>query len=537
MAEVALDIKVNAGNSTNALKEARQEIKNLTAAALEAERAGDKALSDVYAKKAAEAKDQVKDLQEKINALDPGAKAQAFAAFGQTVAGGLTAAISATALFGEKNEQLEATLLKVQSATALLQSVQAIADGVKQASLIKTVALTTAQGAYATVVGTTTGALKLFRIALATTGIGLVVTALGALIANFEKVKQAISSFLDTLKNIPLIGKFIGAVQDGASKVLNWVTSSDAATESQKELNTEIDKSTESVKKYNTEVKNVAGSTADYEERISKLSEKLKQLPIDSKEYINTLNQIIKLQDELILKQSQARGDVEIPGLPTKTAKLPDVNTLPPVLTAQAVANQTQIITDKLNKSLQESNKVTVDDYIKGIETSKFALEGLSNLSEVFYASKLAGVKKGSKEEERILRQQFNTQKKMQIAMALINGAQAVTAILSVPDFTLGVASAIRIASAVAATAATVAKIASTKFEGGGGGGSVPSGGGGGSIPAPTAPTVPTFNPQGTIIPQSGQQQQNTIKAYVLEDDISTSQNRITDIKTKALYG
>jgi hypothetical protein len=166
-------------------------------------------------------------------------------------------------------------------------------------------------------------------------------------------------------------------------------------------------------------------------------------------------------------------------------------------------------------------------------------LDGLNNLSEVFFTSRLAFVKKGSKEEEKILRQQFNTQKKMQIAMALINGAQAVTAILSVPDFTLGVASAIRIASAVAATAATVAKIASTKFEGGGGGASAATagGGGGGSIPAPTTPTIPTFNPQGTIIPQSGQQQQNAIKAYVLEDDISTSQNRITDIKTKALYG
>ncbi len=52
MAEVVLDVKVNTGASTNALKEARNEIKQLTAAALEAEKAGDKALSDTYAKKA-----------------------------------------------------------------------------------------------------------------------------------------------------------------------------------------------------------------------------------------------------------------------------------------------------------------------------------------------------------------------------------------------------------------------------------------------------------------------------------------------------
>jgi hypothetical protein len=320
---------------------------------------------------------------------------------------------------------------------------------------------------------------------------------------------------------------------------LNWVTSSDSATESQKELTKEVDKSTESVNKYNTAVKNVSGSTADYEQRIADLSSKLKQIPLGSKEYTDTLNEIITLQDEFDAKQKSIRDNTELAPLPTKNAKLPDVTKSVPVLTAEAVANQVQIVNDKLNKSLQKSNKLTVDDYVKGIETSKFALDGLNNLSEVFFTSRLAFVKKGSKEEEKILRQQFNTQKKMQIAMALINGAQAVTAILSVPDFTLGVASAIRIASAVAATAATVAKIASTKFEGGGGGASAATagGGGGGSIPAPTTPTIPTFNPQGTIIPQSGQQQQNAIKAYVLEDDISTSQNRITDIKTKALYG
>ena len=46
------------------------------------------------------------------------------------------------------------------------------------------------QAIYSTVVGTSTGAMKLFRIALASTGIGLIVIALGLLIANFDKVKQ-----------------------------------------------------------------------------------------------------------------------------------------------------------------------------------------------------------------------------------------------------------------------------------------------------------------------------------------------------------
>lgn len=50
-----------------------------------------------------------------------------------------------------------------------------------------------AQRAYAAVVGTSTGALKAFRIALAATGIGLAVVAIGALVANWDKLKEAIS--------------------------------------------------------------------------------------------------------------------------------------------------------------------------------------------------------------------------------------------------------------------------------------------------------------------------------------------------------
>jgi len=536
MAEVALDIKVNAGNSTNALKEARQEIKNLTAAALEAERAGDKALSDVYAKKAAEAKDQVKDLQEKINALDPGAKAQAFAAFGQTVAGGLTAAISATALFGEKNEQLEATLLKVQSATALLQSVQAIADGVKQASLIKTVALTTAQGAYATVVGTSTGALKLFRIALASTGIGLVTVALGALIANFEKVKQAISSFLDTLKNIPLIGKFIGAVQDGASKVLNWVTSSDAANDSQTKLNDTLDESTKKTDKYNDSVSKVdeqtktyvKGSLNDYNNRLSKLREELNNLVIGSDEYLAKQREI-------------AATEADLKRLTTTPAPPPEAPAAKVGQTEEEAAQERQKIEEENRKQREEKQQQEIQaeqDRINRnnafkIQATQDALSSIQKLTEAFQGKSTASARRA-----------FAINKAVSIAQATIDtllSAQSAykSQFNPIADVTSPVRGAIAAGIALASGLARVAVIQKQKFEGGGG--SVSSagagGGGGGTVPAPTAPTVPTFNPQGTIIPQNNQQQQNAIKAYVLEDDISTSQNRITDIKTKALYG
>ncbi len=48
------------------------------------------------------------------------------------------------------------------------------------------------QAAYTAIVGTSTGALKAFRIALISTGIGAAVVAIGALIANWDKLTAAI---------------------------------------------------------------------------------------------------------------------------------------------------------------------------------------------------------------------------------------------------------------------------------------------------------------------------------------------------------
>lgn len=71
-----------------------------------------------------------------------------------------------------------------------------------------------AQGFYTTVVGTSTGAMKLFRLALVATGIGAIVIALGLLIANFDKVKKAV---LNLIPGLSAIGDFIGNIVDAVT--------------------------------------------------------------------------------------------------------------------------------------------------------------------------------------------------------------------------------------------------------------------------------------------------------------------------------
>ena len=152
---------------------------------------------------------------------------------------------------------------------------------------------------------------------------------------------------------------------------------------------------------------------------------------------------------------------------------------------------------------------------------------------------KLKNVKKGSKEEEKILRAQFKQQKAMQLAMAAINGAQAILAILTVPDFTLGVASGIRIAASVAATAASIATIASTQFGGGATAPTTPDVGGGAS----TTAVAPTAGPSlfgnantGSQVNAGGGTGQNiTVTAIVSETEITASQNHINNIQQNSV--
>ena len=177
----------------------------------------------------------------------------------------------------------------------------------------------------------------------------------------------------------------------------------------------------------------------------------------------------------------------------------------------------------------------------KGVEDTKNGLNVIASLQQMNTDRKLKGIEKGSKEEEKILKQQFEQQKAMQLAMAAINGAQAILAILSVPDFTLGVSSGLRIAASVAATAASISAIASTTFSGGGSapsavdptGGSTPSTGG---MATPAVSLFGSANQLNNVGGEGAQQQNNniTVTAIVSETEMTNTQNRVNKIQRNA---
>ncbi len=100
------------------------------------------------------------------------------------------------------------------------------------------------QGIYTTVVGTSTGAMKAFRIALAATGIGAIVIALVALIANFDKVKKAV---LNVVPGLAKVGEFIGNL---VNAVTDFVGITSEAERALADLTAQADKSLAMNKKF-----------------------------------------------------------------------------------------------------------------------------------------------------------------------------------------------------------------------------------------------------------------------------------------------
>ena len=195
--------------------------------------------------------------------------------------------------------------------------------------------------------------------------------------------------------------------------------------------------------------------------------------------------------------------------------------------------------TDKQNKIKEDARQLEIKGIKDGLDTATAALNGINSLTSIGMEAKLKNVKKGSKEEEKILRAQFKQQKAMQLAMAAINGAQDILAILTVPDFTLGVASGIRIAASVAATAASIATIAGTQFGGGATAPTTPDVGGGTSTTAVAPASGPNLfgnaNTGSQVTAEGGTGQNITVTAIVSETEITASQNHINNIQQNSV--
>ena len=131
------------------------------------------------------------------------------------IAGGFAAAQGAAALFGEENEDVQKALLKVNSAMAIAIGVQQFYNAtLKEGSITKladsvvTGTQTVVQKLYTLATGKATAATIAFKVALATTGIGLVVVAVLSLVSalndqseSLEDVNRRIQQYNDSMES------------------------------------------------------------------------------------------------------------------------------------------------------------------------------------------------------------------------------------------------------------------------------------------------------------------------------------------------
>jgi predicted DNA binding CopG/RHH family protein len=140
--------------------------------------------------------DEIKNLGSDTRGIDNVVRGVSLVANGFQLAQGFTAA------FGKENKELEKALLKLNGVMAITQSLQQIgAELTREDSIVKQAAAK-ATAFYSLVVGESTGALKLFRIALAATGIGLIVIAIGELVANWDKFSQTVRDSFPALDGV-----------------------------------------------------------------------------------------------------------------------------------------------------------------------------------------------------------------------------------------------------------------------------------------------------------------------------------------------
>lgn len=189
--------KKTSGSFTNLKTELRQltvQLQNLDPASKEFE---------TVAKRAGQIKEQMRGVADAINDADPEKFGGKFQRTAEGIAGAFSAVTGAQAIFGANSEEIEKQILKVQGAIALTQGISAMKelknDSLDLAMALKknvvgaVTSLTTAelinaeatgsmtllQKAYTVAVGTSTGAMKIFRLALITSGIGALVVLLG----------------------------------------------------------------------------------------------------------------------------------------------------------------------------------------------------------------------------------------------------------------------------------------------------------------------------------------------------------------------
>lgn len=551
MAEEIIGVKVqvdasDVGKSVGSLKKQLREAQNEVTALSEKFGATSKEAINA-AKKAAELKDRIGDAKALTDAFNPDAKFKALTASLSGVAGGFAALQGAVGLFGNKAEAVEKTLLKVQSAMALSQGLQAVGESIDSFKQLGAVVKTGVSNAFGTL-----------RSAIISTGIGALVVGLGLLIANFETVKKVVLNF------IPGLGKLADFVGNLVTKFTDFVG-----------ITSEADRVLEKLSKTN------AKANENIEARVKLLTAqggKEKEIYALQKEAnaneTNALRERLKLTGSLTEEEAKRFRELKVESAvldAAETKRIADRNAQAAKVAAerQKEKDRTQKEKDKIEKDRQEGleafrrereleSKITKAEVLGVTAVGKDALiatkvvaKGVSNAiivtsaeqaeaqqkinqakfdSEVSLATQTLSIVGG------LVDQNSAAGKAIAVTQAIINTYQGASKALAQG----GIFGPVAAAATIAAGLINVKKIISTKIPSAKGAGSIADSGSPSMSmsSAPIAPSAPIQNTVTSLSQQSiNQMGSATGRAYVVESDITNQQEKIIRINRAARLG
>jgi hypothetical protein len=533
------------GNVKKALKEANAELVNAQA------NFGDYSKEAIAAaKRVAELKDKISEARETADLFDPGKKFQAFAGAINAVAGGFTAVQGALGVVGAESDDLEKSLLKVQSALALSQGLSAVTDSAKDFQRLATIVKTNVVTAFSTLRG-----------AIIATGIGALAVGLGLVVANFDAVKKAV---LNAIPGLQTFGNFIGKTIDSITDFIGVTSDATRALDKLKkdgdetlkvnkkfmeEHGDQVDQYTkkkiEAKNRYAEAIKQDGANTAELGKRLNRelaaadkerADDAQKARDEEAKKRAEEAKKAKEARDKAakeIEEENQRRKDLEVKFFFDRIKAIDALN----AQRAKEKAEQ-----DALDKELLEQGAKDAEDYANkefelvqlSIKNDRLAKDAKAKIAKEEADAKIAALDatvSAITNLSMIAGKETVAGKALAIAASIINTYKGITNALgsAPPPFNF-----ISAAAVGAAGFAAVRNIVSVKVPGSAGGGA----------------SVPTFNASAPIAPPQPQAQTTTldnqtinaignqaVRAYVVENDVTSNQQRIAAIKQRARFG
>jgi tRNA(Leu) C34 or U34 (ribose-2'-O)-methylase TrmL len=556
--DIAFKVDIDGdGKGAKSLTELKKEFKEI-----QQELSGATKGTDAYAaalRKLAGTRDAIEDLNQEIQSFQGAGQFQAFTNVASSLAGGFQAATGAAALFGAESQEVEKMLLKVQAAAALTQGIKSLEGFTKGLGVLGNTLKANPIMLFATVIigiGTALFALrdKIKIVGDFFEGLGNIISKIVQKFQGFTDAIGLTTNALDKQHEAEMAA--INARNDAAQKSFDHqikllralgqetaeleIEKTKALIAAEAEKLSAIKRRIDAGIKYDEEAAikttrrwhelraqlEIQQAAFDTQQRlnaekaakdaIKAKQDELKAKEQEEKDYLARMDYIYKQrEDALKAKELQEAAD-------RVAARESETDSILFGLDTLDKANAERI---KRNEEAAEKEKRLAEEVAAAkLQAEQNYINSAFLLSDAFFNHQLNRAQGNEKEQEKILKRQFQVEKAFATARAIIDGIRAVQATLAFPP--------LAISNGILATANVLA-IQSTQFQTRGASNiNLPSSSSGADTSQPiTIPAPPTRQDE-TMLDEFGY----TTRVVLVESDVTESQNNVRKIKNQASF-